>query len=176
MIYTGQPLTDGSLSLVAMRDEDVRPLIELLYASPWVVDDAYRGTMADRLAGAVEAPNEVLFSGLDGERWAGVLHVLNIVPQRVAWINAYGVCDPFVGARLLRLAVGWLFAELDLVKVQADICEHNLAALAVAGRVGFVKEGRMRAARLHGGQWADSIILGILPDELGGAVAAVPAA
>jgi ribosomal-protein-alanine N-acetyltransferase len=70
-----------------------------------------------------------------------------------------------VMGRALGLVVGWAFAELGLVRVQAFASPDNVRSLRLLERLGFAREGVLRSYR---GAGQDRIAFGLLPGELRG--------
>lgn len=63
--------------------------------------------------------------------------------------------------RMLRFA----FEELNVHRVGVHIVASNTRSLAVARRLGFVLEGRLREHEHIGDEWRDDLLLGLLASE-----------
>ena len=75
-----------------------------------------------------------------------------------------GVCT-----RALRLLSGWALDELELQRVDLITNPDNLASQRVAEKVGFRREGVLRAHLRHpDGRIRDSVMFSLLPGELRG--------
>jgi [ribosomal protein S5]-alanine N-acetyltransferase len=70
-----------------------------------------------------------------------------------------------VGSRAVSLAVTWALETLDLLRVEMTTTPENLAAPALAERLGFVREGVLRARNVERGQRVDIIWFGVLREE-----------
>lgn len=68
----------------------------------------------------------------------------------------------------VRLLCEWLFAKLDVGRIELTTAPENYASQRVAQRCGFQKEGLLRAYLLHQhtGQRRDSLMWSLLPGEL----------
>ncbi|KAL0580103.1 hypothetical protein V5O48_001879 [Marasmius crinis-equi] len=69
------------------------------------------------------------------------------------------------GTELTRFMVDYAFVELGLHRVSLGVFSHNVAAIALYKKIGFVEEGRKRKSTWVGGKWEDFISMGILEDE-----------
>jgi RimJ/RimL family protein N-acetyltransferase len=65
----------------------------------------------------------------------------------------------------LRLLAGWAFDVLDLGRLQVFVAEENVAALCLAERAGFLREGVLRAYWERGSGRVDAILLSMLPGD-----------
>jgi RimJ/RimL family protein N-acetyltransferase/predicted enzyme related to lactoylglutathione lyase len=70
-----------------------------------------------------------------------------------------------LGTDAVRTIVDFGFTELGLHRVQLSVNGDNPAAIAAYRKAGFVEEGRLREAFFRGGQWHDSVKMGILEQE-----------
>jgi RimJ/RimL family protein N-acetyltransferase len=106
----------------------------------------------------------------DGEP-AGMLgfHVAND-RSRIARLERLAVHPAFRGRRLAddaaRLFQRLLLEELGFHRLELEIYAANERACAHAERVGFVREGRKRKAYLKDGDWVDSILYALIPEDL----------
>jgi len=106
----------------------------------------------------------------DGEP-AGMLgfHVLN-ERSRIARLERLAVHPAFRGRRLAdeaaRLFQRLLLEELGFHRLELEIYAFNERARAHAERVGFVQEGRKRKAYLKDGEWVDSVLYALIPEDL----------
>ena len=71
-----------------------------------------------------------------------------------------------VATEALRLLAGWAFGSLDLARLELIAEPDNVASQRVAERCGFVREGLLRSHWFSKGRRRDSVIYGLLPDEL----------
>ena len=67
-----------------------------------------------------------------------------------------------------RAIARWLFDDLGLARLELTTDPDNLSSQRVAERCGFRKEGLLRSHMLvrHSGQRRDSLLYGLLPEEL----------
>ena len=65
----------------------------------------------------------------------------------------------------LRLALGFAFMELKLVRVQAHVMVGNTASVRVLEKTGFKLEGCLRKRIKHRGRWKDLLVYSILTEE-----------
>jgi RimJ/RimL family protein N-acetyltransferase len=72
-----------------------------------------------------------------------------------------------VGERALRLISGWALGELGLARLQLTTMPGNKASARLAEKVGFRREGVLRAWLDNRGDRADVIMFSLLPGELG---------
>jgi RimJ/RimL family protein N-acetyltransferase len=64
-----------------------------------------------------------------------------------------------IGTTAVRLLVEWAFDTLDLDRIEITTTPDNLAAYALATRLGFQAEGVMRARNLERGRRVDVVML-----------------
>jgi len=70
-----------------------------------------------------------------------------------------------LGAGTVRLLCHYGFAVLGLHRLQIETMADNASMIAVATRVGFVREGTLRRSAWVEGAFADEAILGMLASE-----------
>jgi RimJ/RimL family protein N-acetyltransferase len=107
---------------------------------------------------------------VDGEP-AGMLgfHVAN-ERSRIARLERLAVHPRHRGRRLAdeaaRLFQRHLLEELGYHRLELEIYAFNDRACAHAERTGFVREGRKRKAYLKDGEWVDSVLYALIPEDL----------
>ncbi|KQB83374.1 GNAT family N-acetyltransferase [Corynebacterium oculi] len=73
--------------------------------------------------------------------------------------------DHGYGRDAMTVALRLLFEEMGANKVELRAWEYNARALALYSSLGFVEEGRRRAATLHRSKFYDQVELGMLREE-----------
>lgn len=71
-----------------------------------------------------------------------------------------------IATEALRLLVHWSVATLDICRLQVMVAQENTPALLLAERVGFRREGVLRAYWGHEDGRVDAVMLSLLPTEL----------
>jgi len=113
---------------------------------PFAIEDAGTG----ELLGSIDMY-------LNGERYRG--HIGYWVAEAA---RGRGVCT-----HALRLLATWALESLELQRVELITDPENTASQRVAEKVGFVREGILRAHLRHpDGRRRDSVMFSLLPDEL----------
>ena len=90
--------------------------------------------------------------------------------NRIVRLERLAVDPDFRGRRLAdeaaRLFQRHLIEELGYHRLELEIYAFNERACAHAERAGFVREGRKRKAYLKDGEWVDSVLYALLPEDL----------
>jgi RimJ/RimL family protein N-acetyltransferase len=79
---------------------------------------------------------------------------------------------PRVAAAASRRLQRELLVERGFHRLELEIYAFNTRALALAERVGYVREGLKRRAYHRHGTWNDAVLYGLLADDLDGGSAA----
>ncbi|KAL0580104.1 hypothetical protein V5O48_001880 [Marasmius crinis-equi] len=69
------------------------------------------------------------------------------------------------GTEVTRFMVNYAFVELGVHRVSLWVFSHNVSAIALYKKIGFVEEGRRRKSIWVSGKWEDFVLMGILEDE-----------
>ncbi|HEX3687589.1 MAG TPA: GNAT family protein, partial [Gaiellaceae bacterium] len=107
---------------------------------------------------------------VDGEP-AGMLgfHVVN-ERSGIARLERLAIHPSFRGRRLsdegARLFQRLLIEELGYHRLELEIYAFNERACAHAERAGFVREGRKRQAYRKDGEWVDTVLYALIPEDL----------
>jgi RimJ/RimL family protein N-acetyltransferase len=168
-------LRDGDLVLRPWTEDDV-PALVAGCSDPeiarWIPTIPYPYTADDALAfirGEVRDDHDALAIELDGRVVGGIGLGLNRHGYRGSigyWVaeteRGNGICT-----RALRLLARHALDDLELQSVQLVTDPDNLASQRVAEKVGFQREGVMRAHLRHpDGRIRDSVMFSLLPGEL----------
>lgn len=168
-------LGDGNLVLRPWREDDVDALVAGCNdadVAHWIPTIPHPYTLDDAVAfirGDVRDDHQALAIELDGDVVGGIGMGLNAHEYRATvgyWIAAasrgHGVCT-----RALRLLSRYALEELAVQRVDLITDPDNLASQRVAEKVGFQREGVLRAHLRHpDGRIRDSVIFSLLPGEL----------
>ena len=168
-------LRDGDLVLRPWVEEDVDALVagcDDPDVAHWIPTIPHPYTAADALAfirGEVRGDQERLAVELDGEVVGGIGLGVNPEGYRGAigyWIAASsrgrGTCT-----RALRLLARYALDDLRLQRVHLVTDPANHASQRVAEKVGFHREGVLRAHLRHpDGRIRDSVMFSLLPGEI----------
>lgn len=94
---------------------------------------------------------------------------------RIDWVSAmatYMICisdssawGRGLGGETTELMLHYAFNILNLHRVQLIVFAGNPAAIRAYEKAGFVREGVLREAMKHNGEWADFIQMGVLEHE-----------
>ena len=71
-----------------------------------------------------------------------------------------------IATEALRLLTDWAFATLEVGRVQVFVAPENVAALELAERTGFRREGVLRSYWEIAGERLDVIVLARLPGDV----------
>jgi RimJ/RimL family protein N-acetyltransferase len=168
-------LVDGDVALRAWREEDV-PTLAAFGLDPDNVRfgdvpaghreleaaDTIRAMEHMRAAGRgigfaiVDAATDAVLGGVD-------LRLPLPFVGEVGYMLAPEARGRGTMTRALRLLVAWAFAELALTRVQAFASPDNARSIALLERLGFAREGVLRAYR---GPGEDRVAFAVLPGEL----------
>jgi RimJ/RimL family protein N-acetyltransferase len=90
--------------------------------------------------------------------------------SRIADLRGLAVHPEFRGRHLsdeaARLFQRYLILELDFHRLQLEIYSFNERAIKHAERAGFVREGIKRKAYHRHGEWVDSVVFGLVREDL----------
>lgn len=90
--------------------------------------------------------------------------------NRIARLERLAVDPRFRGRRVAdeaaRLFQRLLIVDLGYHRLELEIYAFNERACAHAERAGFVREGQKRKAYLKDGEWVDSVLYALLPEDL----------
>ncbi|MGB9378098.1 MAG: GNAT family protein [Mycobacteriales bacterium] len=70
-----------------------------------------------------------------------------------------------LGTDAMRLLVEFLFSARNLQRLHLETLASNAAALASYRKVGFVPEGVLRRHAFAGGEYVDTVVMGLLSAE-----------
>jgi RimJ/RimL family protein N-acetyltransferase len=168
-------LRDGDLVLRAWTEDDVDALVAGCNdpeIARWIPTIPHPYTADDALAfirGEVRDDHDALAIELDGRVIGGIGLGLNRHGYRGS--IGYWVAKPARGrgicTRALRLLARHALDDLQLQSVQLVTDPDNAASQRVAEKVGFQREGVMRAHLRHpDGRIRDSVMFSLLPGEL----------
>jgi RimJ/RimL family protein N-acetyltransferase len=106
-----------------------------------------------------------------GWRRAGVMsYDLANRRSRIADLRGLAVHPDFRGRHLsdeaARLFQRYLIFDLDFHRLQLEIYGFNERAIKHAERAGFVREGVKRKAYHRHGEWVDSVLFGLVREDL----------
>jgi RimJ/RimL family protein N-acetyltransferase len=106
--------------------------------------------------------------------------VIKVQDEYVGWVSIYDdaahpgskmvgidICEDTrlnqgIGTRALKLCVGYVFRAYGCHRVGLTTWSFNERMIRVAGKVGFVEEGREKKAQFWNGEWLDRCDFGIL--------------
>jgi RimJ/RimL family protein N-acetyltransferase len=156
---------DADFLVELLADDDVRQFLGPRSATT-------REDVLDEIGRSLAEPDSFgrFVIEADGER-AGMLgfHVVN-ERSRIARLERLAVHPAFRGRRLAdeaaRLFQRLMLEELGFHRLELEIYAFNERACAHAERVGFVREGRRRKAYLKDGEWVDSVLYALIPEDL----------
>src|SRR3954447_21741827 len=77
------------------------------------------------------------------------------------WARGQGI-----GTAAIRAACEWAFERWDLVRIEMNTLPDNEAALALAAKLGFTREGLLRQRNFERGKQVDVVMLAVLRGEL----------
>jgi RimJ/RimL family protein N-acetyltransferase len=169
-------LRDGDLVLRPWTEDDVPVLVQACNDSEitrWIPVIPAPYTQEDGLAfvgGEVEGSPEYSFAVTEGGSVVGAIGMgLNSHRYRghigywvASWGRGRGVC-----ARSLRLLSRWALDDLGLQRLELITDPDNIGSQRCAEKVGYRREGVMRAHLRHAdGRIRDSVLFGLLPGEL----------
>jgi RimJ/RimL family protein N-acetyltransferase len=168
-------LRDGDVALRAWTEDDVPAIVEGCNdpeIAHWIPTIPHPYTEEDArafLRGEATPAHEALAIELGGRVVGGIGMGLSASGYRASigyWVAAAargrGVCT-----RALRLLCRHAFDELGLHAVQLVTDPDNVASQRVAEKVGFRREGVLRAHLRHpDGRIRDSVMFSLLPGEL----------
>jgi RimJ/RimL family protein N-acetyltransferase len=90
--------------------------------------------------------------------------------SRIAWVGGLAVLPTWrgrgVGVAATRMLARLLFEDLAFHRAEAEVYAFNERGVRVAERAGFAREGRKRRAYWRHDEWQDSVLLGLVADEL----------
>jgi RimJ/RimL family protein N-acetyltransferase len=171
----GVELRDGNLVLRPWTEDDVDAMVagcNDTEVSRWIPTIPHPYTRDDALAfirGEVRPEHEAMAIELDGRVVGGIGMGLNSHDYRATigyWVAAAergnGICT-----RALSLLSRHVLDEVGLQRVDLVTDPDNRASQRVAEKVGFQREGVLRAHLRHpDGRVRDSVMFSLLPGEL----------
>jgi RimJ/RimL family protein N-acetyltransferase len=179
-IALSEPLSDGQVTLRWMRVDDAPasaaafrddPDLGRLIGAERDPDEAgIRERIARQEVDAAEGRGLQLAVAdpVDDAFWgAMILHSLDWHSRRgeIGFWLIPAARGRGVGSAALALAVSWAFAELDLLRLEMTTTPENPAVPALARRLGFTREGVLRARNIERGRRVDIVWFGLLREE-----------
>lgn len=157
---------DLAFLVATVNDESVEPFLGLRQPRDEL-------SLAGEIRRTADEPERFgrLVIEVDGERAGTVTWELVNEPSGIVRLErlavAAGARGQGVALEASRALVRHLLVERGFHRLELEIYAYNEAALRLAARVGYVREGvKRRAYRRHGG-WHDAVLFSLLREDLG---------
>jgi RimJ/RimL family protein N-acetyltransferase len=94
--------------------------------------------------------------------------------RTIKWFNRKAEITLFIspedqgkghGKQALLMLMKFAFEKMNLVRLEAEVIDYNDKAKSLFEKVGFILEGRLRAAKYNNGNYYDVLRYGMLKDE-----------
>ncbi|MGH3489396.1 MAG: GNAT family N-acetyltransferase [Actinopolymorphaceae bacterium] len=172
-------LTGSCVRLRELHEDDL-PLLSAWWADPRITPYQVAGPPHPRPASVVaemfrsRGANEGMDCGFcivtkDSGELVGQAGLFGIAPKdRCATLGIFLGPEHLgrgYGSDAVRTLVHYGFAQLNLHRVELNVFDFNVRAIAVYRKVGFVEEGRRRSAHYRSGAWHDEVKMAILRSE-----------
>jgi RimJ/RimL family protein N-acetyltransferase len=168
-------LRDGDLVLRPWTEDDVDAMVagcndpDVAHWIPTIPHPYTRENAISFIRGEVAPEHTAFAMELDGRVVGGIGMGLNSLEYRATmgyWVAA-GARGNGVCTRALRTLARYALVELELQRVDLITEPENIASQRVAEKVGFQREGVLRAHLRHpDGRIRDSVMFSLLPGEL----------
>jgi RimJ/RimL family protein N-acetyltransferase len=166
-----------SVSIRRARPDDVDFLMELFAheeVEPFlsVVRARDRGSLLAEIERSNAEPQEFgrFVVESDAERAGAMGFEVANRRSRIANLGGLAIHPDFRGRRIADEAAHQfrrvLMEELGYHRLQLEIYDFNERAIVHAERVGFVREGVRRKAYRRRGEWVDSVLFGLVEEDL----------
>jgi RimJ/RimL family protein N-acetyltransferase len=156
---------DADFLLELLSDDDVRPFLGPRTART-------RDEVLEEIERSLAEPESFGRFVIEvGGAAAGMLgfHVVS-ERNRIARVERLAIHPRLRGSKLgdeaARLFQRLLLGDLGYHRLELEIYAFNERACAHAERAGFVREGRKRKAYLRDGEWVDTVLYALLPEDL----------
>ena len=156
---------DADFLLELLSDDDVRPFLGPRTART-------RDEVLEEIERSLAEPESFGRFVIEvGGAAAGLLgfHVVS-ERNRIARVERLAIHPRLRGSKLgdeaARLFQRLLLGDLGYHRLELEIYAFNERACAHAERAGFVREGRKRKAYLRDGEWVDTVLYALLPEDL----------
>jgi RimJ/RimL family protein N-acetyltransferase len=158
-------LPDADFLLELLSDDDVRPFLGPRTART-------RDEVLEEIERSLAEPESFgrFVIEVDGDP-AGMLgfHVVS-ERNRIARVERLAIHPRFRGSKLgdeaARRFQRLLLGELGYHRLELEIYAFNERACAHSERAGFDSEGRKSTAYLRDGEWVDTVLYALLPEDL----------
>jgi RimJ/RimL family protein N-acetyltransferase len=179
-----EPLTDGRVTLRWMRVEDAATCAAAFRDDPdlgrviGVEHDPDEASIRERIARQGEPAAEgrsiqfAIADAVSDAFWGTmILHSFHWHSRHaeVGFWLVPAMRGRGVGSAAVTLALSWAFDACDLLRIEMTTTPDNPAVPALARRLGFTREGVLRARNVERGRRVDIVWFGLLREEwLGG--------
>ena len=123
---------------------------------PFAIEARLGGRRAGR-GGSWRLLGVLAFHAIDWKNRSGELGIF--IGEKRLWGKGYGT-------EAFRALVRFGFRELNLNRVYLRVYEENARAIRSYEKIGFKIEGRLRQDRFHDGRYSDTLVMGLLREEL----------
>lgn len=146
-IFLGDPEVSRWLDDVAQRPLSAATVEQILLHDAWCL---WAIECEGHLAGVT--------SLYEPDLLRGIARFSIVIGDKTMWGKG-------LGTAVTQRVVAHAFGALGLRKVNSDYLAPNAGSAVIHDRVGFVKEGTLRADAWRDGRWVDRVILSLLADE-----------
>ena len=175
-----EPLTDGRVTLRWMRADDAPACAAAFRDDPdlgrliGVERDPDEAGIRERIAHQDDHASagrslQLAIADPESDRFWGamILHSFDWHSRRgeIGFWLVPAARGRGVGSAAVALAVSWAFAKLDLLRLEMTTTPENPAVPSLAGRLGFTREGVLRARNIERGRRVDIVWFGLLREE-----------
>ncbi len=124
------------------------------------IERAYKSDTEIILGIALKADDKLIgTTGLHRIDWKNRNCLFGIlIGDKTEWGKGYG-------AETTHLMVSYAFETLGMHRVWLHVYEYNHRGIRAYEKAGFVREGVLRQARYHNGEFYDVIVMGLLRSE-----------
>ena len=155
-------------SIVAACNNDPQVRVSFFTHTPTNVTTTTKRIESFYQAGSDYIPFAICRADNDKAVGVTALHRVDLVSH--AAVFSVCISDPAewgkgAGGEATRLMLKYAFDILNLHRVQLHVWVGNTAGFQAYQRAGFVKEGLLREAMAHNGEYCDFYVMGILEKE-----------
>ena len=147
--------------------------IEKLHS--WLTDPTFTGTQ-EPFPQMTHKELEKTFRELQNEQWWWIRHKGGLFAgflsnrlrdghQELEFLIEPEARRQGYATEAVHIIVDYLFANHDIVRIQAKTHPENTPAIRVLEKNGFIREGILRKSVFSMGSWRDSILFSIIRDD-----------